>query len=681
MALLRIDNLTASYRQGKGWRDAVRSVSLHIERGETYGLVGESGSGKSTLALAIMRQLPRQGEVREGRIELGGRNLLALSDGEMRGIWRERIKLMPQNPLASLNPSMRIGTQLAETLDPSSHAEARTRVLELLGAVRLADPKLIARSYPHELSGGMQQRIMIAMALGGKPDLLVLDEPTTNLDVTTEAVVLDLIKELSRDRSAAVLYVSHSLAVVGRVCDRVAVLYAGELVEDAQAGDLYHRPLHPYTQGLLDSMPRLGQNKETARLRPIAGQIPALDTLPSGCVFAPRCPLAIDRCLRERPILDEPSAGRRVRCHRWPEILAGHVSTRRDLATVSAHEAADEEPEVVLEVADLRQRFSLPRSPTELLRGKPPRKLVAVNDVNLQIRRGSTLGLVGESGSGKTTLARCVFGLVERNAGAVSLLDIPLARSLASRDRATLRRLQLVFQNPEEALNPYLTVGEILGRPLKFLTRHGSRDIDAEVVKLLAAVKLAPDYAGRTPGQLSGGEKQRVAIARAFASQPDLLVYDEPVSALDVSVQAAILNLLNDLQREQGSAYLFISHDLSVVAYVADEVAVMYLGQLLEAGRTEDVLAPPYHPYTEALLSAVPRIDSSGGATPIRLEGNIPSPADVPTGCPFHSRCPRFLGAICVNEKPPWQSGANGQRIRCHIPLEDLRRMQCPAVE
>jgi peptide/nickel transport system ATP-binding protein len=693
-SVLTLDHLTVSYRQGTGWLDAVRDVSLAIAPGEMYGLVGESGSGKSTLALAIMRYLGPNGAIRAGSISLGVRALSALSDGEMRSVWRDALRFVPQNPGAALNSAMRIGAQLAETLGTPP---ARPRVLELLRMVRLADPERIAASYPHQLSGGMQQRVLIAMALSGEPQLLILDEPTTNLDVTTEAVILDLVRDLVRARGTALLYVSHSLGVIAQLCSRTAVLYAGELVEDAPVEVLYRRPLHPYTRGLLASMPMVGQHKTDAPLRPIPGRIPALGMIP-GCVFAPRCPLALELCRQQRPALDTTATiGHRVRCHRWREIEAGTVSADPLVETTALGSVEPETaPSVVLQAADLQKRFPQRRSLRELVKRATPRAVRAVDGVSLAVGRGRTLGLVGESGSGKTTVARCIIGLTERSGGTLTLLDLPLPPGISARERDTLRRIQMVFQNPEESLNPHLTVAEILRRPLQTLARRTRAEADAAVPGLLSAVRLDPAFANRTPVQLSGGEKQRVAIARAFAAQPDLLLFDEAVSALDVSVQASILNLLNDLQHETRYAALFISHDLAVVGYLADDVAVMYLGRLMETGPVEAVFAPPYHPYTEALLSAIPRIDEArrlGQDSPsrplprtqlddarrlaaIRLPGDVPSPSDIPSGCPFHTRCPRFLGDTCVNEPPPWRVALSGARISCHIPLADLEQMQ-----
>ncbi|MCA1554492.1 MAG: ABC transporter ATP-binding protein, partial [Chloroflexi bacterium] len=484
-----------------------------------------------------------------------GRNLLTLTADEMRRVWRDKLRLVPQNPLTSLNPSLRVGVQLAETLPVALGVnDRRARVIELLRMVRLPDPERVAQRYPHQLSGGMTQRVMIAMALSGEPSLLLLDEPTTNLDVTTEAAILDLLKALMLERNMAALYISHSLGLVARLCARAAVLYAGELVEDAPVGFLFAKPLHPYTQGLLDSVPRVGQHKRDAPLRSIAGQIPSLDTLPSGCVFAPRCAFATEFTHTVRPVLESPDDTRRVRCHRWREIhddgrqttddgrqtIDDRRQTEDGRSPLSPHPLPLSPP--ILDVRDLRKSFDVGRG----------RELRAVDGVSFQIARGETLGIVGESGSGKTTVARCVVGLTERDSGEVTLLDFPLASRVEQRTREVLRHLQMVFQNPDEALNPHLTVGEILRRPLQTLAGCTRAEADARVPNLLASVRLNTTYVTRIPAQLSGGEKQRVAIARAFASRPDVLLLDEATSGLDVSVQANILNLLNELQAQNG---------------------------------------------------------------------------------------------------------------------------------
>jgi peptide/nickel transport system ATP-binding protein len=678
--VLDIADLTISYRSEGAWLNAVRDFSLSLHAGETCGLVGESGSGKTTVVLAIMRSLGPSGRVDRGRILLKGRDLLALSQQEMRSVWGREIMLVPQDPLSALNPSLRVGDQLAEPMQQHlgfSHADARKRAVELLEMVHIADPQRVAQSYPHQISGGMQQRVMIAMALSTEPALLVLDEPTTSLDVTTQAVVLDLVRELIRGRQTTALYISHNLGVVAQICDRVAVLYAGDLVEAASTVDLFRVPLHPYSQGLLDSVPRLGVNKAQVRLRAIQGQIPALGERPPGCVFIDRCPLAAEIC-EQRPPLYAAEDGRLTRCHRWEEIFAEAADPRQPLPA-APQTLSLSDPTPVLEVSDSRVYFPLRRSLMDVLRREQKKYVRAVDGVSLAVPRQRTLGLVGESGSGKTTLARALVGLVEKSGGEMALLEIPLPARVSQRDLDTLSHIQMVFQNPEEALNPYLTIGESLQRPLVNLLKLPTAEARPQVEALLEAVRLPASYARRRPAQLSGGEKQRVAIARAFASNPDLLICDEPISSLDVSVQATILNLINELQTENASSVLFISHDLAVVGFLADDIAVIYLGKLMEVAPTEALFKPPYHPYTEALLSAIPLADPESNQEQIRLPGDLPKPSEAISGCPFHSRCPRFLGPICVEQTPPWQADESGKRIFCHIPLEQLREDQTQA--
>lgn len=703
--VLEIEDLTVGYRQGETWVRAVRQVSMALPAGQTCGLVGESGSGKTTLGLAIMQYLPQEGMVCEGAIRFGGRNLLEMSQSDMRRIWGSEMALVPQDPLSSLNPTLRVGDQIEEIIrrhEDLDSSEVRQRALDLFETVDLSDPERVMDRYPHQISGGMLQRVLIAMALSTEPRLLILDEPTTSLDVTTQATVLDLLRELIEGRRTTVLYITHNLGVVAQICDRVAVLYAGEIVEDASAIALFRQPLHPYTQGLLDSVPRLGENKSQVRLQSIKGRIPDLGDLPSGCIFRPRCPLTIDIC-EEYPPLYEAGEDRRARCHRWDEIEGGEVSAHRSAAVgemgrrpgLSAAEgpglsvtegpgldtaeepAPDGSSEPILQMEDVHVFFSEERSLFEIIGGEGATQVRAVNGVTLSIPKGKTLGLVGESGSGKTTLARAIVGLAERTGGEMVLLDMPLPPGLEQRRQDVKQRLQIVFQNPDEALNPYMSVLEALRRPLRKLLGKSKPEAEARVEELLEAVHLSSDYVHRLPGQLSGGEKQRVAVARAFAPNPELLVADEPVTSLDVSVQASILNLLHELQEAHGISILFISHDLAVVGYLADEIAVIYLGQLMETAPADVIFDPPYHPYTEALLSAVPLIDPEGQQEQIRLEGEVPSPSEALTGCPFHTRCPRFLGDICVEEVPPWrEEEATGKRFFCHIPLEELREQQ-----
>jgi len=679
-AVISIEDLSVSYFAGGVWLDAVRDVSLEVRSGETLGLVGESGSGKSTLALAIVQYLAANGAVRSGRICFGERELLDLSPRELRELRGAQIGLVPQDPLAALNPSIRVGEQIVEILRRHNHGSrgaARASAIDLLRRVRIADPERVARAYPHQLSGGMQQRATIAMGLSTSPRFLLFDEPTTGLDVTTEAAILDLIAELLEDGSRASLYITHDLGVVSRVARRVAVLYAGELVEMGETGDLLGTPRHPYTRGLLASVPGFGTRG--APLSSMEGVIPALDAIPSGCVFRPRCPWASGICEARPPLEDSGSST--IRCYRWSEIERERPAKR---GVVPRPAVADESRRSVLDLTDVEVSFPLSRSMADVIRRNLRRAVRAVDGVTLSIGEGRTLGLVGESGSGKTTLARTIVGLEARDAGEIRLADEDLPRTIRGRRRSTLRRLQAVSQNPDQALNPHLSVGTTLSRPLITLAGLPRRSAQARTTDLLDRVGLSAAYADRLPEQLSGGEKQRVAIARAVASNPDLVLFDEATSSLDVSVQARILNLLEELQRDnaggRSGAYLFITHDLSVVSHLADDVAVLYLGRAMELGTATEVLGPPYHPYTEALLSAFPALGTVQEAH-VRLTGEIPSPIDRPTGCPFHTRCPRSLGAICVHEAPPWRRGESGHAVYCHIPLDELCRLQERLVE
>ncbi len=677
--VVELQNLTVSYSQGKQTLDAVRDINLKIEPGQIYGLVGESGSGKSTLALAVMRYLSANGSLTQGAIYFSGQNIWTLNEKSLKNIWGSQMSLVPQNPMASLNPSLKIGEQMIESLNQKdlSRQEALDAALNWLGKVNIPDPVRVSRSYPHQLSGGMQQRVLIAMALSNSPKFVVLDEPTTGLDVTTEAVMLDLLRDLIREQQTAALYISHDLGVVSQIADRVAVLYAGELVEDATVHDLYQQPVHPYTMGLLNSVPKLGQSKREVTLHSMQGQIPSLQDLPSGCVFAPRCPLAVDQCIQQRPeleLINDEIPNRKIRCYRWEEILSKKTDLIESLQTQLDQADPINSTKKLLEIVHLKTQFHLPRTLIDLLKRQPADIVKAVDDISLNLKQGRTLGLVGESGSGKTTLARAIAGLTPANDGEIKLDEDVLTPKLSQRSKEMLKKLQLVSQQPEEALNPYMTIGQSLQRPLQKLNQ--SSDAETNLKNLLNQVGLDEGYIVRLPSQLSGGEKQRVAIARAFAADPALIICDEPTSALDVSVQARILNLLSRLQQEKQSSYLFITHDLAAVSYLADDIAVIYLGELMESGPASAVFEPPYHPYTEALLSAVPSASQQTQTKHIRLEGDVPSPTQKPSGCPFHTRCPRFLGNICVEKTPPWQLDDQSHGIYCHIPRDELKQLQ-----
>jgi peptide/nickel transport system ATP-binding protein len=659
---LSITNLSVAYRSGGRDRLVLRNLGLSIAPGEAYGLVGESGCGKSTVALTAMRYLPRNGRVKGGRISIGGRDVMQLEKEALRRLRAEAVSMVYQDPGKSLNPSIRVGPQIAEvfTLAGASPAVAAERTKTMLARVRMSDPKRVMESYPHELSGGMQQRVAIAMALANDPTVLILDEPTTGLDATVEAEVLDLVAELRQEYRTSILFISHNLAVVARMCDRVGVLYAGMLVEEGPTRRVFDDPRHPYTVALLRCLPRGGKTKEHGRLDTIPGSLPAPGAVIAGCPFVERCGLATHRCAVETPPLYDLGDDRSSRCHyheqaqSLPRTAASDVMPRQRGAANS-----------VLQVENVSKTYNV-----------SGRRLQAVRDVSLHLEAGETIGLVGESGSGKTTLARLMLGLVPPDvADAVKVDGEAVAARLEDRSAAQVKALQIVFQNPDSALNRAHSVRRTLGRALKRLGGLRGEDLRKRLDELVSAVRLDQRHLTAKPRQLSGGLKQRVAIARAFAGEPRIVVCDEPTSALDVSVQASILNLLADLQARNDVSYVFISHDLAVVRYLSDRIAVLYLGRVMETGPSGRVFSGPHHPYTEALLSAVPRLDDNATGR-IRLDGEIPSAANPPTGCVFHTRCHRKLGRICEEQEPPLNEEENGHPIRCHIPLAELARLQ-----
>jgi peptide/nickel transport system ATP-binding protein len=657
---LAVDDLQLDYRVAGEWLAAIRGVTFSVEPGESFGLVGESGCGKSTIAMAAMRYLPGNGRISGGSILVGGRDLRTMDEDDLRRLRINAVSMVYQNPGSALNPSLRIDEQVGEVfrLLGESKSEARDRTGEALRRVQISDPARVMRRYPHQLSGGMQQRVVIAMALASEPELLILDEPTTGLDATVEAEVLDLITKLRAETGTSVLFISHNLAVIRKMCDRVGVLYAGRLVEQGPSDELFAQPRHPYTVGLLRCLPQRGVTKDRGALDTIPGFLPPIGAIPTGCVFADRCGLVQDICRKEEPILYDVSPTRVSRCHFHQDA----PNLPRVVPAVGTGIKADHSVKLV-DIDGVSKTFHQDGHP-----------VYAVVDVNLEIAEGETLALVGESGSGKSTIARLVLGLTSPDQGSVIELEgDELAPTIDGRPEAQVRAVQIVFQNPDSALNRRHTIKRIIGRSMTKLLRVSPEERDRRMNELLTSVRVGSQYLTVRPRNLSGGLKQRIAIARAFAGDPKLVVCDEPTSALDVSVQAAILNLLARLQADKGVAYLFISHDLGVVRYLADRVAVLYLGRLMEVGDAEQVFGGPNHPYTEALLSASAEVE---GDTRIRLHGEIPSAANPPSGCVFNTRCPRKIGEICETQEPPLIDMEPGHAIRCHIPIEELRRLQ-----
>lgn len=665
--------------------EAIQGVSFTVGEGETVGLVGESGCGKSTIAFGIVNFLGPNGKIVDGSIRFQGEELVGRSEEELKKLRGDRISMVFQDPMQALNPSVRLGEQLAEVLTchrDISQKEAWQRSIEMLKRVNMPDVENVMVRFPHQISGGQQQRIVIAMAMLNNPALIIMDEPTTALDVTVEAAVLDLLEELKNDFNAANIFITHNLGVVARVSDYLCVMYAGQMVESGPLGKIFRNPRHPYTMGLLACVPRLGDSKLESLLQPIRGRVPPpAERSKTECIFAPRCDYVTENCRKARPGFTEISPGHVARCIYALEIedRARTQKRKKVQATSLQPEAADKD---LLSFDHLKVYYPQESNSVVSLFGMGEKKYVkAVDDVSVRVAKGRTLGIVGESGCGKSSLVKGLIGLEPVTDGDVEFMGVDTTMPVTARDTNLIKEMQMVFQNPDSTLNPSFTVGSQIARPIKRFKTAPRNQVKDEVIKLLKAVRLPPTFYERLPRQLSGGEKQRVGIARALASRPDLIICDEPVSALDVSVQAAVINLLLEIQQIFGSSMIFIAHDLSVVRFFSDDIAVMYLGQIVEVGPADAIYDPPYHPYTEALLSAVPIPDPDAKQKEIRLSGNVPSALNPPSGCRFHTRCPRRhemlpdKGKICETETPPWRDSQKGHRILCHIPIEELAKV------
>jgi peptide/nickel transport system ATP-binding protein len=698
-AALDVRDLEVTFHRRGRDLPVLKGVTLKIAAGQAYGLVGESGCGKTTLAMAAMRYLATNGTLDNGSVAVDGQDVSTLSEEALRK-WRGgKVSMVYQDPTQALSPAMRIGDQLAEVfhfhegLDKNAALE---RARESLRRVAIPDPDATLRRYPFELSGGQQQRVVIAMALSVNPRLLILDEPTTGLDATVEAEILDLIEELRGRINAAILLITHNLGLVARLCERVGVLYAGRLVEEGPARDIFTDPRHPYTMGLLRCVPRFGMNKTDAALQTIPGTLPALGEPLEGCVYSARCPMAKPVCTRREPDLyawpgdggakgaaeaealpPDPAAyspnhaqpvgasERHARCYFSAQV--GEMPVMVPVLAKSLEERGGKDD--VLGIDDVQRTFKDGR-----------KRLTAVHHVSLALKRGETFGLVGESGSGKTTLAKCVTGLLAPDSGTITFEGGVLRPTSGKRSQDALRAIQMVFQNPDSTLNPAWSTRAILTRAVRKLAGAHGGDVRAKVDSISAGVRVEPRFLLQRPTELSGGQKQRIAIARAFAGDPTLVVCDEPASALDVSVQASILNLLVELQTKEQVSYVFISHDLAVVRYISDRIGVMYLAELIEVGSSEEVFNPPHHPYTEALLSSIPTLDFDNPSQRIPLRGTMPSLTDPPSGCRFHTRCHRTLGELCEQQVPPEQEAGDGHVYACHIPPDELLRLQTEEV-
>ncbi len=680
--VLCISDLSISFMTHAIEVPAVTGFNCTVMPGEIVGLVGESGCGKSTVALAIMRYLSRSGRITNGKIQFLGEDLVTASPRRLRQIRGTAVSMVYQEPNSSLNPSMTIGDQLAEV--PIVHfGTSRQKALrdarEMLDAVRLPDPDRLIRSYPHQISGGQQQRVVIAMALLAKPKLLLMDEPTTALDVTVEAGIIDLIRDLSAQFKASILFISHNLGLVRRTCDRVVVMYSGQSVESGQTHDVFDQTRHPYTQGLLQSLPVPDADKTAHTLRTIPGQVPLPFERPNGCTFGPRCNHFVAGQCDSTPVAMRSiseSSDHTSRCLRF-EVIAWDAN---DAAKPILDRSVSDKK--LIKISALFKHYDQHGG---FLSGAKQGVVRAVDGVSFAVQKGQTLALVGESGCGKSTLAKVLTGLEIASQGSIAIDGKEIADiSVRRRDKDLVRNVQMIFQNPFDTLNPMRTVGAQIARVLKkFGIGTSAANRAALVDNIFDSVRLPREFANRLPRQLSGGQKQRVAIARAFAGNPSVVVADEPVSALDASVQAAIADLLTSIQNDHGTTLVFISHDLGLVHHLADWVVVMYLGHIVEQGRTAEIFAPPYHPYTESLLSAVPIADSRVEQTRILLEGDIPSAQKPPLGCPFQTRCPRKEQVqnaaghpICETAMPEMRRINDRHVIKCYLSDEALGAME-----
>ncbi len=676
--VLSVKDLTVEFPSEDGTVKSVRGIDFDLAAGEVLGIVGESGSGKSVTSLAIMGLLASNAKV-SGSIKLHDEELIGKSDSQMTKIRGHELAMVFQDPLSALTPIYTVGAQLVEALQVHqklSKDNATMRAVELLELVGIPNPKLRIKAFPHEFSGGMRQRVMIAMAIANDPDVIIADEPTTALDVTIQAQVLDVLKVAQKETGAAVIMITHDLGVVAGIADSVQVMYAGRAVETGTVDDIYYRPRMPYTIGLLGSVPRLDEAEKRA-LVPVEGNPPSPMSLPPGCKFAPRCPMVIDACREAEPELFEvDGAGHHAACIRSGEIAAGSLGYLDiypvpELVESVVERIPREQRTEVLRVDGLVKQFPLTKG---AVFKKRIGTVHAVDGVDLDIREGETLGLVGESGCGKTTTLLQILDLVPPQTGQIVVLGKDITELRSRADRKAIRRdLQVVFQDPMASLDPRMPVFDILAEPMK---THGmSKDtIATRVDELLTLVGLEPAHANRYPQHFSGGQRQRIGIARALALEPKLIVLDEPVAALDVSIQAGVINLLDELRARLGLSYLFVAHDLAVVRHIADRVAVMYLGRIVEIGDVDSVFDTPTHPYTQALLSAVPIPDPEKERTRTRilLTGDLPSPLDRPSGCRFRTRCPKFLELTkdeqqhCIDDDPQLRGAGEDHEAACH---------------
>jgi peptide/nickel transport system ATP-binding protein len=677
--LYRVENLEVQYHTRGDTFTAIRNASFEVKTGQAIGIVGESGSGKSTIASAMMRLLPSNGVIKTGSLWFKGTDLTKLNEEQMRQIRGGNIAMILQDPMTSLNPVFSIEEQMVDAVCAHPRGgrffdrrEARDQVIQMLGRVGIPDARKRIEELPYQFSGGMRQRIMIAMALMSKPDLLIADEPTSSLDVTLEAQIIDLISELRDELGVAVLYITHDLGIVAQLCNQVIVMYAGDIVESGELHTIFKAPLHPYTQALLRSHPSYSMN--VARLATIPGRVPSLRELPKGCKFAPRCDLAQEICYRTEPKL-LTLAEQKVKCHAFGQnwkvakrAVIGLAVEPKRVEVPRGFKRASSEP--VLKTSELKTHFRDRISLLGQIAGQQGGLVRALDGIDIEVQRGETLAVVGESGSGKTTLGRTILRLVNATSGEIWVEEKKITNLPQSKVRPMRARMQMIFQDPVSCLSPRKKVSSLLLEP--FQIHNIPVEPQKKLHELLEMVGLSSEQADKYPHQLSGGQNRRVGIARALALRPNLIIADEPTSGLDVSVAAGILNLLKDLRDELNLTYIIIAHNLNVVRFIADRVAVMYLGKIVELAKTQTIFASPKHPYTEALMSAIPILDPENRENRKRiiLEGEIPSPRNPPPGCSFHTRChyyQEYADARCATEAPALKEIGDQHLVACHL--------------
>ncbi len=642
----------------------VDSVDFDIQRGETFALLGESGCGKSMTALSLLRLNPTPiSRIVAGQVFLDDQNLMALSEAQMERVRGRRVAMIFQEPQSSLNPVLTVGQQIGESLRlyfGMGQKQIEQRTLELLNSVGIPAPEQRINEYPHQLSGGMKQRVMIAIALAGDPELLIADEPTTALDVTIQAQILELLKTIQQKTGMAILLISHDLAVVAQMADHVAVMYAGQIVEKASKQHFFEQTKHPYSKKLFEALPTA--QKREQRLTVIKGHVPALDQGFTACRFADRCDFAFEPCHDTRPRwLAQDGHG--IRCHLYDPDITGHNERAVEATTISPLSEIPTSNKAVLSLQQLKVHFPIRRGLLQRVVGH----VRAVDGVDLLLHQAETLALVGESGCGKTTVGKAILQLVDITDGTVNYREHVLNKLPERQLKQHRNALQIIFQDPYSSMNPRMTVGQILQEAMISKALINDKAAKAKRVdELLERVGLRPEFKSRYPHEFSGGQRQRICIARALAAEPELIICDEPTSALDVSVQAQILNLLREIQHEFGLSYLFITHNIAVVDYLAQRIAVMYLGRIVEQGSRDDVLNSPKHPYTQALLAAVPKIEDNKQTQATRLKGELPSPANPPKGCHFHQRCPHVM-AKCTELYPDATNISDSHQVRCFL--------------